>query len=648
MERVVISSKQLEEFLERLLRWDELCQELRELYYRYIDLAAFRSEKCYFPGRRCVRSWNRKYDLGDLTLMWTYIANTAPLCGKLMKALAEVEYKMHKKALESLELYGGVEKTHRPTNRYEIRHVFLNKPVCSYLALSDNTLYAIWGTFNGLPQQGQRRAAEIERRVSDILERYRRGGTVEFEVDEYEVDREYERLWLEVPLPEEVSKLLNGSAKAPVALFRNLGWLLSDDFRTMAGHNTSLPGQTTMRIFDWIALMTYGRALQGEILVFKICTHRIDITKRGAKPLLEIRPIGTATELIQSAYERFGIKMGDPNTIISRGYAVIKALRERGLRSVGRAYVVDDVGAWVALSNILSTFILGDGYISPTEFWISAKVSLDSTLMGPATRVKELASALGGVVHQSNVKLKKWHMRLLLSMPVAPIFEKSIKALKSLVEHPAGALVQIDGAKYLLTFTGYNFGISKRKAPKLYDLISRIGMRVRIRGNIMVISYHHLKKLARHGAAVRLLNELEKDVIREVKPVLRPPDLDGLRKLLKELGECANIRFNTSNGRPVAYITLCDKSMIKEVSAKLRSVGIRHSITKNTIYIRARESLEIIKSVFSENASCMLYSVATQKSTRAPVEPKRHVPLTLYIFFVKAVPAPLKAENLYT
>jgi len=78
MEKGAIDNKALEEFRKWLERWDELCTQLRELYYRYIDHAAFRSDKCYFPGRKCVRSWNRLYDVGNLTLMWTYIANTAP------------------------------------------------------------------------------------------------------------------------------------------------------------------------------------------------------------------------------------------------------------------------------------------------------------------------------------------------------------------------------------------------------------------------------------------------------------------------------------------------------------------------------------------------------------------------------------------
>mgnify|MGYP001772505082 CR=1 FL=1 len=124
---VVIGNRALEEFREWLERWDELCAHLRELYYKYLDLAAFRSEKCYFPGRKCKRPWGRNYDASDLTLMWTYILNTAPLCGKLMRALAEVEYEIRLRALESLERYGGVEKRSRPSN--EIIYWQLREPV---------------------------------------------------------------------------------------------------------------------------------------------------------------------------------------------------------------------------------------------------------------------------------------------------------------------------------------------------------------------------------------------------------------------------------------------------------------------------------------------------------------------------------------
>jgi len=103
MEReVVISNRALEEFLERLLRWGELCSQLRELYYRYLDLAAFRSEKCYFPGRRCKRSWDRKYDLEELTGAWLHITNVAPTCGSLMSVLTNVEYEARLMSLESL------------------------------------------------------------------------------------------------------------------------------------------------------------------------------------------------------------------------------------------------------------------------------------------------------------------------------------------------------------------------------------------------------------------------------------------------------------------------------------------------------------------------------------------------------------------
>jgi len=171
----VVGNKTLEEFLMRLLRWGELCSQLRDLYYRYLDLAAFRSEKCLFPGRRCVRSWGRQYDIGDLTLMWTYIANTAPLCGKLIRALAEVEYEIRRRALESLERYGGVIKTSRPEKElkpnHEVSTIYLNRPVYAYLVLLNNKLYVIWDMFNNLPESSPVRNIELEPKIVNIIER---------------------------------------------------------------------------------------------------------------------------------------------------------------------------------------------------------------------------------------------------------------------------------------------------------------------------------------------------------------------------------------------------------------------------------------------------------------------------------------------
>jgi len=256
-EREVISNGALEEFRERLERWDELCAQLKELYYRYLDLAAFRSEKCYFPGRRCRRSWKREYDVGDLTLMWTHITNTAPLCGKLIKALAEVEYEVRLKAIKNLEEWGGIEKKSKGSNDYEITHIYLKRPIYAYLVLWNNKAYVIWGEFDGLPRSGKQRFAEIERRVIYLIGRYERSKDVNELIDIYEIDHEYERLWFKVPLPKSISNLLGEKDEAPVALFRNLGWLLSDDARQQVTHGAGNPGQIAVRLFDWIALVKY-------------------------------------------------------------------------------------------------------------------------------------------------------------------------------------------------------------------------------------------------------------------------------------------------------------------------------------------------------------------------------------------------------
>jgi len=207
MERgVVVDNKALEEFRGRLERWDELCAQLKELYYRYLDLAAFRSEKCLFPGRRCVRSWNRQYDAGDLTLMWTYIANTAPLCGKLIEASVDIGYFVKDLAIKNLEKYGDKIKRPSPDSKNEI--ITLEKPVHVYLVLWENKLYAILGEFDDLPKSGRQRLAKIRHKVLHIISKYERRGVADVPVKLFDIDNKYERLWLEVPLPKSVSALL--------------------------------------------------------------------------------------------------------------------------------------------------------------------------------------------------------------------------------------------------------------------------------------------------------------------------------------------------------------------------------------------------------------------------------------------------------
>jgi len=605
MEREVVDNRALEEFRERLLRWGELCVQLRELYYRYIDLAAFRSKKCYFPGRRCVRSWNRKYDLGDLTLMWTYIANTAPLCGKLVKALAEVEYEIRRRALESLEKYGGVEKRTNPSGRREIVTIHLKRPVYGYLVLWNGKLYVIWGEFDGLPKNGQLRGAEVERRVLDVIERYKRGEKVEVEVEEYEVDREYERLWLEIPLPESVSKLLGGRSKALVALFRNLGWLLSDDSRYYLEHETGNPGQVALRMFDWIVIVMYvvnaKRTSPRSLLVFKLSVYSTSKTKNGIKPLVKVWAIGTAAKIIWTFYEQFRIALGRIEETLAHGYAVLKALREEAFKREGRTYVVDDVGAWIAFSATVATLVLGDGYVLPFELGVATKPSSRTTIEGTTTKVRELAKALRGVVTGKIVHLRGWCVRLVLPTPPTLAFEKTVKLYKALVNYPAAAVVETNGTRYLFSHNDSGqFRIGKEKAIELYEAIKRLGLKMGVRKNVFVLSYTQLRKLVKHGISVRLLNELEKDDIKEVRPMLLP-DPEVVKMILEEVAKMAKI-VELSNGRKRIKIIPYDKSKLEEIAAMLKNAGIRISIDYHNkcITIYERRSIELIRKIMSQ------------------------------------------------
>jgi len=602
MERGVVVNKALEEF-ERLLRWDELCALLRELYYKYLDLAAFRSEKCFFPGRRCKRPWKREYDIGDLALMWTYILNTAPLCGKLMRALAEVEYKLRLRALESLEKYGGVEKMTNPSGEYKIVNVRLERPVHGYLALRDDKLYVIWGEFDGLSKDGKKRATEIERRVLDVIERYKRGERVEVEVEEYEIDREYERLWLEVPLPQSASKLLGGKGKAPVALFRNLGWLLSDDSRRWIAHLSGNPGQIAVRIFDWIAIAKYAvdiaNVLQSNLLVFKLTASYVNKTKDGFNSHVEVRAISTTAKIIRIVYEQFGMALNGTKEVLARGYSVLKALREEAFKRDGKVYVVDDVGAWIAFSATVTALVLGDGYVTPFTFAITTKLSPRMTFEGETTEVEELAKVISGTTHRHAVHLRGWHMRLLLPVPLTLAFEKIVKLYEALANYPAVAVVEINGVKYLLSHCDNGqFKIGKERAIGLYEVIKRLGLRIGVRKDGFVLLYTQLRELVKHNIPVRLLSELDKDSIKEVKPLILP-DLEALWGVLEEIAKVARTAVGLHKGREYVRIILYDKSKLEEAVAALKAAGIRLSVCRSRgwICIYDRRSVEAIRRI---------------------------------------------------
>jgi len=590
MESVVINNR-LEEFLEKLLRWDELCQELKELYYRYLDLAAFRSEKCYFPGRKCVRSWEREYDVGDLTLMWTYILNTAPLCGKLIRALAEVEYEIRKRALESLEKYGGAEKRVKTDNNGELVRIRLENPVSAYLLLEDGEMYVVWSEFDGLPRNGKARASEIERKVVDVVERYRRSRKLDVQLYKYEVDGEYKRLWIEVPLSKSVSELFGKRNGAPIAVFRNLGWLLSDDYRRVLKHCTSNPGQMSVRLFDWIAIAKYAievlKVAKNKPLVAKLAVHYINETLNGANPVIEVRLIGAMAKVVLAAYSRFGITLGEPDDVLIRGHTVLKALRSEAFKKEGRTYVVDDVGAWIAFSNVVNTLVIGDGFVTLYKVGIAE---------GKFT--KELAEALGGTVSSGAVSLQSWHLRLLLPAPPTPVAAKSAKLYEVIVSYPAMAVVEIRGVKYLFTHNGDGkYVIGRGKAGMLYETVRQLGLKMGVKGAVYVMTHAQLMKLAARGVPVRLLNDLEKDAIREVRPLLLP-DPEVVRRILEEVAKMARIT-ESANGRRRVRIVPYDRSRLEEIATLLKSVGMRFSVDrrKGRIIIYERRLIEMIREI---------------------------------------------------
>jgi len=626
-----VERKPLEEFRSRLDQWGELCAQLKELYYKYLDLAAFRSEKCYFPGRKCKRPWGREYDVGDLTLMWTYIANTAPLCGRLVRALAEVEYETHKRALESLEKYSGTKKEVNP-NKENLNHVItsirLSMPVYAYLVLYRNQLYVIWGELENLPQNGMQRHLEIDEVIYDII-KSRRHNKADAEIREYEVDEEYRRLWIEVPLPNSVSKLIGGVNKAPIALFRNLGWLLSDDGRRTFRHGTGNKGQIVARLFDWIALIRYieamGKADTDRFLTFKLSVYSVNITEDGYNSLIEANPLGATTVALRKTYSHFGLQIGNSKSVLLRGYAILRALKEAAFekeKKLNSAYVINDVGAWIAFSTTVNTLAIGDGRIAPYMVTIGVKSAEEQALNGKFSLAEELAGAIGGVTHAGCVDLLQWHMRLMLPTAPIPVFEKFVKLMEVLANYPVAAVVRLRGYAYVLRHDGRGiFAIGVRRGAKLLEKLMRMRVKVSYRGREAFLFYTQLEKLRRRKISVELLTELEREFVKRERVLPQPSELnmESVKKVLEELLRNARVVLSESNGYEYVRIILYDetkhrdKARLLDAAIMLRSAGIKAVVNwyRKEIRVHERKSVEAIRKILNEIFSKAFYHPLT-------------------------------------
>ena len=569
--------------------WEMECQRQLEGYRRYVELARFRSGKCRLPGRACG------YAEADIRLMWQYIEDTASLCGNLIKALAEAECKFRELGIKGLEkgYRVGVTRPDKSRPDHEIVTLYLKKPVYATIVLWEKRLYIF---YDDVPIGNGLRGEELE-------ETARKTGRAGVPVETYEVDEEYKRLWLEVPLPKSASKLLGGRDKTPIVLFRNLGWLLSDDWRKNLGHAAGNPGQVAVRLFDWIALAEYAmeRGITPKApLAFTLRIRKVTKTRHGDNPTVEAWPTGATYEALFVAYDWFGITLGSTEEVLMRGYSALKALREDAFKLDGRMYVVSNVGAWIAFSNAVDMLVVGDGYVLPYEVRIAVKTTPRATLAGETSLLEELADAVGGTTAGDYVRLQTWHMRLLLPTQPTPALEKTARLFETLANYPAAAIVEVNGITYLLTHNGGGeFVIGRGRAVELYNALERLGIKERFKRNLLLLTYAQLEELARRGFTVRFLNDMEKDAVREVRPALPTPDLDAVRRVLEEVAKMARIVAATDRGRLYIRIIPHDKSKVEEIAAKLRAVGIRATILhkKKEVRIHEQKSVEIIRRI---------------------------------------------------
>ena len=569
--------------------WETECQRQLEAYKRYVELAKFRSKKCRLPGPSCG------YADADIRLMWQYIENITPLCGKLIRALVTVEERFRALGIEGLKNGYRVGVT-RPDGElrpeHEIVTLYHKKPVYATAVLWKK-LYVL---YDGVPIDDGLRGDELEEVVKEAVQ-------AGIAVETYDVDDEYKRLWLEMSLSTSASRLLGGRGKAPVTLFRNLGWLLSDDWRRQLGHAAGNPGQVALRLFDWIALAEYAmeRGIVPKApLAFTLRIRKVTKTRNGDNPTVEAWPTGATYEALLLAYDWFGIALGKTEEVLAKGYAVLRALREEAFKHDGRMYVVKDVGAWIAFSNAVDMLVVGDGYVLPYEIRIAVKTATRATLAGKTSLLEELADAVGGTTAGDYVRLQTWHMRLLLPTQPTPALEKTARLFEALANYPAAAIVEVNGITYLLTHNGGGeFVIGRGRAVELYNALERLGIKERFKRNLLLLTYAQLEELARRGFAVRFLNDMEKDAVREVKAVTPASDPNAVRRVLEEVAKMARIVAATDRGRLYIRIIPHDKSKVEEIAAKLRAVGIRATILhkKKEVRIHEQKSIEIVRRI---------------------------------------------------
>jgi len=246
----------------------------------------------------------------------------------------------------------------------------------------------------------------------------------------------------------------------------------------------------------------------------------------------------------------------------------------------------------------VTALVLGDGHIKPFEFIVVTKFSSGNASKGEAVGIKELAKALGGVAFRKEIYIQGRYMCLLLPGPPTPAFEKTVKLYKTLVNYPVAAVVEINGTTYLLSHraTG-QFTIGEEKAIELYEAVKRFGIEMKVKKDVFALRYTQLLELAKH-VPVRLLNDLEKDTIKEVESV-SSPDLETVKRVLYEVAKMARITVGLRQGREYVGIILHDKSKLWEVVTMLKTTGMRISVdrSRGRIYIYEQKSIEAIRRI---------------------------------------------------
>jgi len=236
--------------------------------------------------------------------------------------------------------------------------------------------------------------------------------------------------------------------------------------------------------------------------------------------------------------------------------------------------------------------------VTPTDLFIYFKGDNKEG----ANLIKRYADAAGGYAKKDRVLLRAWVSRLLLPIPIIPVFHKSIKLYSVLTDHLSAVLAKVNGKIYLLYRHERNFTIEGSEALELYEALKSKCPWIKLKGDKLKLTLNQLKRLKKCGIKIRLMTEIERDKVRELPSLSFSIDIQAVKQILSEVVKIGRIFMYRIEGKDYLIIKLPDVATAKRIADALKNIGIRASLIqrKREVRIREENSLRVVKEIIQE------------------------------------------------